>query len=782
MTFDRTQHQSSRELNESKQLSLEPTRPPANIPGYKILKFLGSGAYGEVWSAHDLKTGRKVAIKFYTRGSAATISLLAGEVEKLALLGADRYVVQLLNVGWDADPPYYVMDYIEHGSLEDRLISQQALPAPQAIELFQELATGMMHMHNKGILHCDLKPGNVMLDQEGKPRIADFGQSRLSTGDSPALGTLFYMAPEQADLKALPDARWDVYALGAIFFSMLTGKPPYYCPELAKQIEKSNDIDGRLNRYRDSLEAAPLPTEHRQVPGVDRALADVIDRCIAAHPSRRFENIASILMELRQREIAKARRPLMILGLLGPLFLISLMSIFGWLAFRESVSQTQIKISKKAEEGNNFAAKLAARSAAEQIDEYFRAVTQLSRDPDLQAALEDWLDDPQAQKWSLMLADPNRNSADYEDPAAGDDGIVKVREAFRASPLRVRLQPFLESRLNNSTGDFPVASSWFISDRYGNQIASAFRTVNSTLGKNYAYRSYFTGLPADLPVSEFAPIAPNLSPEEQRRQLNQRTIIEQPHLSAAFRSEQSNSWKLAFSAPVLRDSEVVAIVAVTVDLGNFVDFENQRNQYAMLVDNRPGENRGIILEHPLFEFLLTEHGRLPDDLSHTIIDLNSLPTQSKARSFRDPVGRHSMGREYDRVFIVGKADVARLKSPKMPSTQEKVDTSEEGSSSTRIAESTAKAKTGLVVIALEDYASVVAPASDLIYQWGRLAAIASIFLLTISVGMWFFVRRLLQESREKLNRVFTATQTESDSLKTRDTIPAPGHDQATEIR
>lgn len=779
MTFDRTQHQSTRELNESKQLSLEPTRPPANIAGYKILKFLGSGAYGEVWSAHDLKTGRKVAIKFYTRGSAAAISLLAGEVEKLALLGSDRYVVQLLNVGWDASPPYYVMDYIEHGSLEDRLTSQQTLPAPQAIELFQELATGMMHMHNKGILHCDLKPGNVMLDQEGKPRIADFGQSRLSTGDSPALGTLFYMAPEQADLKALPDARWDVYALGAIFFSMLTGKPPYYSSALAKQIEKSNDIDGRLNRYRDALAEAPLPTEHRQIPGVDRPLADIIDRCIEAHPSHRFENIASILVELRQREIAKARRPLMILGLLGPLFLISLMSIFGWFAFRESVSQTEIEISRKAVEGNNFAAKLAARSAAEQIEDYFRAVKQLSQNEQLIAKLKDWLNDPQAQEWSMILADPNRNKDDYEDPAAGDNGVVKIREAFCNSQLRMQLQPLLEERLENRKGDFPVASSWFINDRYGNQIASAFRTTSSTLGKNYAYRTYFTGLPADLPLSEFASISLDVSPDEQQRQLAQRNVINEPHLSAAFRSDQSNSWKLAFSAPVFDGGEVIAIVAVTVDVGNFVDFENQTNQYAMLVDNRPGENRGIVLEHPLFESLMSKHRKLPDDLSHTIIDVDSLQKQNEERSFRDPVGAHALGKKYDRVFIVGKADVARLKTFEIAGDPPKPSDAQAHSEAPLAA---GKAKTGLVVIALEDYSKVVQPARNLFYKWGRLAGIASIILLTISVGMWFFVRRLLQESRDKLNRVFTATQTESDTLKTRDTLPAVDRDKATEIR
>ena len=87
---DKTQHQSTEGIQRSRDLSLEPQTPPAQIPGYKLREFLGSGAYGEVWSATNEKTGRKVAIKFYTRRSHGDIQLLASEVEKLVVLAADR--------------------------------------------------------------------------------------------------------------------------------------------------------------------------------------------------------------------------------------------------------------------------------------------------------------------------------------------------------------------------------------------------------------------------------------------------------------------------------------------------------------------------------------------------------------------------------------------------------------------------------------------------------------------------------------------------------------------
>ena len=94
MAADKTQHQSPDAQSKARTLSLEPTRPPANIPGYALDNFLGRGTYGEVWRATDQKTGRRVAIKFYTQRSAADVQQLAQEVEKLVVLSADRYVVQ----------------------------------------------------------------------------------------------------------------------------------------------------------------------------------------------------------------------------------------------------------------------------------------------------------------------------------------------------------------------------------------------------------------------------------------------------------------------------------------------------------------------------------------------------------------------------------------------------------------------------------------------------------------------------------------------------------------
>ena len=135
-----------------------------------------------------------MAIKFYAHRGGLDWSLLSREVEKLTFLFADRHVVQLVGVGWDATPPYYVMEYLERGSLADRL-HEGPLSCSEAVTIFREVVVGLIHAHGKGVLHCDLKPGNVLLDQDDRPRLADFGQSRLSSEQDARIGDAVLHAP-----------------------------------------------------------------------------------------------------------------------------------------------------------------------------------------------------------------------------------------------------------------------------------------------------------------------------------------------------------------------------------------------------------------------------------------------------------------------------------------------------------------------------------------------------------------------------------------------------------
>ncbi|MEL7267649.1 MAG: serine/threonine-protein kinase, partial [Planctomycetota bacterium] len=298
MNEDYTQQQSEGEQEDAQALSLQATTPPANVPGYRIERFLGAGAFGQVWVGRDLNTGRQVAIKFYLHRGGVNWSLLSREVKSLVQLSAGRHAVQVLEVGWDADPPYYVMEYLSNGSLEDRLKRVGRLPVDESVDLFRKICEGLNHSHGKGVLHCDLKPANIVLDDDDEPRLADFGQSRMSHDQTPALGTLFYMAPEQADLDASPDARWDVYALAAIMYRMLTGVVPYRDERLVNALDTADSLPERLRQYRRAIQNAPTPSAHYLISGVDRPLAQIIDRCLAKRPEDRYDNVQQVLADL----------------------------------------------------------------------------------------------------------------------------------------------------------------------------------------------------------------------------------------------------------------------------------------------------------------------------------------------------------------------------------------------------------------------------------------------------------------------------------------------------
>lgn len=723
MTNEPTQHQSPQELDDARNMSMSHHRPPAQIDGYEMLEHLGSGAFGQVWLALDANTGRRVAIKFYNRRSVSDVEALAKEVQKLVALSANRYVVQLLDVGWQADPPHYVMDYLARGSLEDLLRERKTLPVDEALELFQEIATGLMHLHGKGILHCDLKPGNVLLDQDSKPRLADFGQSRLSNEATPALGTLYYMAPEQADLSASPDTRWDVYALGALFYVMLTGRPPYQHQTLSEQLESSGDIHQRLQVYRQGIRSARPPQQHHKIPGVDRLLAEIIDRCIAADPKRRFASVQSILLALRQRQETINRRPLLVLGFVGPLLLLLIMTMFGWSAYRQAVGDSDEAIISKAVESNRFAARLAARSVTSQIEEYFRAADLLIQQPALMEAFNTLVDDPQLAPLRRQLAMPAGN---FSAP------LNTVRQAFLDHPAQQSLQSALQTVAKSWHSN--QVSSWWIYDRFGTQVASVFdqsdATVSqelvNTIGRNYSFRSYFAGTDQDLVRS---------LPDGKREftveaQLEQRSIVQEPFLSAVFLSEATGTWKIAFSTPIQRDGVVVGVAGLTVEMGNFVDFESAANQYALLFDQRPGSNRGIILEHPLFEELRRKGQAIPADLAQSRIAGEVIVIDE----FLDPIGATKWGEPYRHRSVIGMSEVSYAKKLEDGATEPK--------------------NSGLAVVVAESFDEVIRPSHQLGDRLARLALIASLFLIGVALAMWWVVVRMLKESRRQLARVF----------------------------
>ncbi len=624
MTSEPTEFQNPEELRRARQLSLQSTRPPGEAPGYEVQRCLGTGAYGEVWVATDRVTGRRVAIKFYLHRGGLDWTLLSREVEKLVFLSADRYVVQLLDVGWHAEPPYYVMEYIENGSLDDLLNQRGTLPPEDAVAMFREIAVGLTHAHDKGVLHCDLKPANILLDQDRRPRLADFGQSRLSHEQTPALGTLFYMAPEQADLNALPDARWDVYALGAILYCLLTGSPPYRDDESLRRLDGTGDLAERLACYRRWLVDSPPPDLHRYVPGVDRALADIVDRCLAVNPARRYANAQMVLDALEARDRARRRRPLLILGLVGPLLLLAIMALFSWRAFTAAVGRSEQMVKEQAYRANDFAAKFVAKSFEAELGDHFSRLEQ-------EASLPEFLTEFRRVLDSETLRAIN-------DPATPAERLQALRAEFLGEPARQKFKVNLEERLARVSGSAPASTSKFasifVTDAVGTWVAGVYieEGVAGPIGENFSWRTYFRGGQKDAP-----PQPPGAPPQH----------IEATHLSAAFKSSTTKKWKVAVSTPVYDRTEAapkfLGILAVTFNVGDFAVFRTRHappDYFAVLIDNRPGDRQGTVLQHPLFQEQPPEQ-----DYQVPLPQLHRLATEP-VYDYLDPLARAPGGEAY----------------------------------------------------------------------------------------------------------------------------------------
>lgn len=706
---DRTERQLSQAM------SLQGHRPPAEVPGYDSERLLGAGAYGEVWVALERNTGRRVAIKFYSHRGGLDWSLLSREVEKLAFLCADRYIVQLIAVGWEAEPPYYVMEYMEQGSLAERLAGGP-LPVAEAVRLFREVAIGLLHAHNKGVLHCDLKPGNVLLDQDGKPRLADFGQSRLSHEQLPALGTLFYMAPEQADLNAIPDARWDVYALGALFYCMLTGHPPHRDQEAAREIEEITDLEQRLAAYRKLIEGLGIPGDIRKIPGVDRGLAAILEGCLAPHPAERFPNIQSVLAALDAWAAEKTRRPLVALGIVGPALLLLVFAYFVLRGFGTTVQQSREMLISRGLENNQLMARYVADLAGKELRRRFEAVEQLASNARFQELIRQVLRDPDMEELFRELSRPD----------LPEDQAESLRRRFRNHPLRAALQqqfnallpPWMRPNGEENVHAEDVAS-WFYCDPQG--ISTARVPESQTIARNYAWRSFFTGLEKDMPRDWRSPTGQHVT---------------RTQLSAVFRSEANGQWIVAVTSPVIdpKTDEFLGVVALTVRVTRFVELEGSPLQFPVLVELRPGDHTGLILQHPLFEEMLRKGQMLPERFQKYRLPAKALPPPFKpgtashdprAIDYRDPLAADPAGNAFDRRYLAQAAPI-KLTTPQ-GQTQE----------------------IGWVVVVQEDYETAVArPVEGFHRALIRYGVIAASVVGAILLGLWALTVRLLHELHE----------------------------------
>ena len=273
---------------------------------YELMEEIGRGGQGVVYRARQKSLNRIVALKIIGLGrwaSKAHIKRFRLEAEAAASLD-HSCIVPIHEIGESGGSCYFSMQLVE-GRRLDEAINGSPMPNRRAVELTIKLARTIAYAHRRGILHRDIKPGNVLIDTEGEPHLTDFGLARLVkreitiTGTMvEALGTPGYMAPEQAagDATQLTSAT-DVYGLGAVFYQLLTGRPPFAAPTIYETV--------RL-----ALETEPRQP-HLLNPKIDRDLSTICLKCLEKDPKRRYSSAAALAEDLEhwiKREPIQARR------------------------------------------------------------------------------------------------------------------------------------------------------------------------------------------------------------------------------------------------------------------------------------------------------------------------------------------------------------------------------------------------------------------------------------------------------------------------------------------
>lgn len=739
---DQTEFQTAGGRSASEKLSLQATTPPADVPGYRLTQFLGAGAFGQVWIGSDLNTGRSVAVKFYLHRGGVNWSLLSREVKNLVQLSADRYVVQVLEVGWDADPPYYVMELVSGGSLEDRLQARGRMPADEAVEIFRKVCVGLNRCHAKGVLHCDIKPANILMGDDDEPRLADFGQSRLSHEQTPALGTLFYMAPEQADLNSTPDASWDVYAVGAIIYRMLTGKAPYRDETVVQQLDSAGSLEERLVHYRKAIASSPAPEQHLQRLGVDRSLGRIVAKCLAVNPKHRYANVQQILQDLNRRDLNRQERPLMLLGIVGPLLVLLATTFFGARTVQEAVDSTKTALRREAFGANQLAATFAARSLEREIEQYFRLARDEASRPELIEQLKKTLQD---EEISLAL----REIAEMGTPEATHRS-TEARDRLLDDPQRIELLEMLDERLARYTSSNPRSrrprlATMFVTDREGTIISIAYdqevRRDENSAGKNYCYRTYFHGGSEDLPRAT--------------TKIGEQQPLTATHLSAAFPSTATRLWKVAVSTPIyLSDdhSEPDAIFVATINLGDIELPQGTQgaHQIAVLVEARDGPEQGTILQHPLMDDRRKAGVKLVGAKYQMSPQLMQALLKGGDVDYRDPLAAADDGGPFDGPWL------AAIEPVTVPEDQLAIDEPQTNGHSELLV---------LVQYRLEAVNQPVEEMRSALLLRGS-AAIASILVITLT--LWIFVRRVGSSSnRDRDSEQHAAVRGSAETIPVR---------------
>ena len=288
---------------------------PRRLGRYEILARLGAGGMGTVFRARQIPMERIVAVKVLASALAKDKRYLRRFVREARAAGALDHpnIVEVHDVGNAEGHPYICMEYIDGCSVEKLLRERERLAPVEAVEVAIRVAEALEYAHEAGIIHCDIKPDNIMVDKRGMAKLADLGLARQHSGVGAesgtfhgiGMGTPHYVSLEQARDIRNADVRSDIYSLGATLFHMVTGRVPY---------DGKSTVDIVMRGANE-----PLDDPAELAPGVPRSLSAVIKRMMAKSPDDRYQDASAALHDLRavRAELA-GLGPADLLGTMGP--------------------------------------------------------------------------------------------------------------------------------------------------------------------------------------------------------------------------------------------------------------------------------------------------------------------------------------------------------------------------------------------------------------------------------------------------------------------------------
>ena len=595
-----------------------PPLPEDHLPvfgdDYEVIEEIGRGGMGIVYKAHQKSLKKIVAIKTIVEGRFATesdVERIYKEARRAARLRHPN-IVAVHQVAEHAGQHFFVMEYIEGKNLAD-LLRDGPVPSLQAAQYVKTVAVAIHYAHQRQILHSDLKPANILLDEQGEPHVTDFGLARRLGEDAKYLptsavgGTASYMAPEQVTGEELT-TETDVYGLGAVLYALLAGESPF----------RAKTVEGALRLVR---EEPPTPPRERN-PEVDQDLEVICLKCLSKERNDRYGSADALVEDLaryqsgeetsartwshRERILGWCRRNRIVTGLVAALVTMAALTVVMSFLVARARKDAQLT---EALQSNAFAARDVSKTSLLQLQDL----------------------------------------SDTVEVATTDSHLVDLL----ASKDRNGLQRYLERICSERPGDF---ASCFVLDAEGLMLARARsgQSADDDLsGEIFGWRDYFHGAKAHSGLGS-------------RRQI---------HISSVYRGRSDDLYKFAVSAPILDSNEIflgVIATSVTTDATmGLVDLDDPRREVALIAPKdvasaeldaggKPIEY--VVLFHPAYRRGVAavdfpDAGEIVPDLKRVhAAELDTpallLPAQD---DYFDPVQSHLQ--EYEWRWIAGFAPV-----------------------------------------------------------------------------------------------------------------------------